>query len=100
KNYVFEIDGETAPVLRHGSIPKDLPAALTSDVVVTEDEMLYNACASGTIVRVDLATLSRFEFVDERAGALDTLRAWRSGWSNLVESFSRTNVPGNTHVLL
>jgi hypothetical protein len=32
KNYLFEIDGETARVTRHLAIPKDLPGALTSDV--------------------------------------------------------------------
>lgn len=100
KNYLFEIDGESAKVTRHLSIPKDLPASLTSDVVVTEDEIFYNACASGAIVRVDLATLSKTSFIDERPGALRSLGAWRTTLSNVVEAFSRANVPGNTHVLL
>jgi hypothetical protein len=100
KNYLFEIDGETATVTRHLSIPKDLPASLTSDVVVTGTDVFYNACASNVIVRVDLATLSRVTFIDERPGALGSLRSLRTTWSNVVESFSRANVPGNTHVLL
>jgi hypothetical protein len=100
KNYLFEIDGARAEVTRHLSIPKDLPAALTSDVVVTEREVLYNACASGAIVRVDLETLSRVEFIDDRPNAIDSLKHWRTAWSNVVEAFSRTHVPGNTHVFL
>lgn len=100
KNYLFEVDGEAAMVTRHLAIPKDLPGALTSDVVVTEEEVLYNACASNALVRVDLETLSRIRFVDERPGALDTLRCWRTAVSNVVESFSRANVLGNAHVLL
>ncbi|MEW5852473.1 MAG: hypothetical protein AB2A00_27040 [Myxococcota bacterium] len=100
KNYLFEIDGETATVTRHLSIPKDLPGALTSDVVVTNEHILYNACASGVVIRVDLETFSRLEFLDERPGLVDTVRHWRTGWSNVVESFSRANVPGNTHVLI
>jgi hypothetical protein len=100
KNYLFEIDGPSATVRRHLSIPKDLPAALTSDVVVTADHVFYNACAGGVIVQVDLETFSQVRFIDERPGLWDTLRCARSGWSNLLEGFSRANVTGNTHVLL
>ncbi len=100
KNYLFEIDGATATVLRHLSIPKDLPGALTSDVVVTHDHVIYNACASGALVRVDLETLSRIEFLDERPNIWRSLTHLRTAASNLVESFARANLPGNTHVLL
>jgi len=97
KNYLFEIDGPTATVLRHIAIPKDLPGALTSDVVVTEQEVLYNACASSAIVRVDLPTFSQVKFIDERPTGRQVLRHWRAGVSNLVEAFSRANLPSNTH---
>ncbi|MFO0551084.1 MAG: hypothetical protein U0271_22025 [Polyangiaceae bacterium] len=100
KNYLFEIDGESASVTRHLTIPKDWPGALTSDVVVTESHVLYNACASGALIEVDLETFSKVRFVDERPGALATLRGWRTAANNLLESFSRADIPGNTHVLL
>lgn len=100
KNYLFEIDGPSAQVTRHCSIPKDLPGALTSDVVVTEDEVIYNACASGVLVRVDLETLSRVTYVDERASPWDTVTHLRTAWSNLVESASRANLLGGPHVLM
>ncbi len=100
KNYLFEVDGAAGLVTRHLSIPKDLPGALTSDVVVTPEHVLYNACASGVVVRVDLETFTHVEYLDERPGAWDTATHWRSGWSNLMESFSRANVPMNTNVLL
>jgi hypothetical protein len=100
KNYLFEIDGPTAKVTRHLTIPKDLPVALTSDVVVTEEHVFYNSCASGVLVRADLATFSEVHFVDESAGAMRSLRHWRTAFSNLVESASRANMPGNTHVVL
>jgi hypothetical protein len=100
KNYVFEVDAETATVTRHAAIAKELPAAFTSDVVVTSDDVFYNACAGGTIVRVDLETFKRVQFIDERPGFLRSLPHLRSGWSNLVESFSRVDVPGNSHLLL
>lgn len=100
KNYLFEIDGATATVTRHLSIPKDLPVALSSDVVVTADHVFYNACASSTLVGVDLASLSHVRIVDERPGRLRALGHVRTAWSNIVEGFARANVPGNTHVLL
>ena len=100
KNYLFEIDGASARVTRHLTLAKDLPGQLTSDVVVTRDHVFYNACASSTIVRVDLATFREVRFLDERAGAWDALVHWRTAWSNVVESASRANIPGNPHVLL
>lgn len=99
KNYLFEIDGPTATVTRHASIPKEMPGFLTSDVVVTEDEVLYNCCASSAIARIDLKTLSNVRYIDERVGPLEGLKYWRTGLSNLAESFSRVNVPGAWHTL-
>src|SRR4029450_11543087 len=55
KDYRFESGGAEARVLRHLAIPKDMPGALTSDVVVTEREVLYNCCASSVVAVVDLA---------------------------------------------
>jgi hypothetical protein len=89
KNYLFEIDGEKAMVTRHYSIPKDMPGTLTSDVVVTEDHVLYNSCASGVIIKADLATLSDIEYIDERVGFIESLGLWRTAWSNVLEGFSR-----------
>ena len=51
-------------------------------------------------MRADLATFSEVHFVDESAGAMRSLRHWRTAFSNLVESASRANMPGNTHVVL
>jgi hypothetical protein len=99
KNYLFEIDGETATVLRHASIPKDLPGFLTSDVVVTEDHVLYNCCASSVVARIDLKTLSNIEYLDERVGFFKGLLYWRTALSNLAEAVSRVNLPGAWHTL-
>ncbi|MFN0251954.1 MAG: hypothetical protein ACKV2T_34075, partial [Kofleriaceae bacterium] len=76
KNYLFEVDGPSASVTRHLAIPKDMPGALTSDVVVTQDEVLYNCCASGVLARVNLADFQHVRFVDERPRAREQLRAW------------------------
>jgi hypothetical protein len=97
KNYLFEISAEDARVTRHLAIPKDLPGALTSDVVVTEDEVIYNCCASGVLARVNLADFAHVHFIDERPGPRDQLRAWRAGVGNLVEVLSRVNLPDATH---
>lgn len=97
KNYLFEIDGDTATVTRHLAIPKDLPGALTADVVVTEDEVIYNCCASGVLARVDLRELKHVRWIDERPRPREQLRAWRAGLGNLVEVLSRVNLPSATH---
>ena len=99
KNYLFEIDGPSARVTRHLAIAKDLPASLTSDVVVTNEHVVYNACAGGALVRVDLETLSRLEFVDERPG-LRAIGHARAMLTNVLETFARADIPGNTHLLL
>jgi hypothetical protein len=100
KNYLFEIDGASARVTRHLAIPKDLPGALTSDVVVTEDEVIYNCCASGMLARVDLAGFRDVRWVNERPGPREQLRAWRAGLGNLIEVLSRVNLPDATHWFL
>src|SRR5690606_9966338 len=66
KNYLFEIDGAEARVLRHLAIPRDMPGALTSDVVVSEDAVLYNCCASGVIAMVDLESFREVHYQSER----------------------------------
>ncbi len=100
KNYLFEIDGASATVTRHLAIPKDLPGALTSDVLVTDDEVIYNCCASGVIARVDLAGFSHVRWIDERPRPREQLKAWRAGVGNLVEILSRVNLPDATHWFL
>ncbi|MCA9674027.1 MAG: hypothetical protein H6708_34110 [Kofleriaceae bacterium] len=100
KNYLFEIDGATASVRRHLAIPKDLPGALTSDVIVTEDEVVYNCCASGVLARVALADLRTVRYRDERPGPWRQLRELRAGAGNLVEAVSRANLLGAPHWLV
>jgi hypothetical protein len=97
KNYLFEIDGPSATVLRHLAIPKDMPGALTSDVVVTDDTVLYNCCASNVIAVVGLDGFSEVRYVDERVGPLGSVLHVREGISNLVEALSRANVLRETH---
>jgi hypothetical protein len=99
KNYLYEIDAESAQVTRHLTIPKDLPGFLTSDVVVTDTEVLYNCCASHVIAIADLKTLSKVEYIDERPSFFRQLWHWKAGLSNLVEALSRVNLPGAVHTL-
>jgi hypothetical protein len=97
KNYLFEVDVADARVLRHLAIPKDMPGAMTSDVVVTADEVIYNCCASGVLARVRLDDFAHVHWVNERPKPRDQLRAWRAGVGNLVEIVSRVNMPDATH---
>jgi hypothetical protein len=100
KNYLFEIDGAEARVLRHLAIPKDMPGALTSDVVVTEEAVLYNCCASGVIAHVDLAGFRRVQYIDEHPRAWGSLVHARAGVANFVEAMSRVNVLAGLHTFV
>lgn len=97
KNYLFEIDVAGARVTRHLAIPKDMPGALTSDVVVTEDEVIYNVCSANVLARVRLADFTHVSWVNERPSARRQLGEWRVGVGNLVEILSRVNLPSATH---
>jgi hypothetical protein len=99
KNHLYEIevtDGR-ARVARHVSIPKDFPAHLTSDVVVSEREVIYNNPASSAISAVSLEDFRGVRTLDERVGFFRALGHWRSAWSNLLEAMSRVNIPTHTH---
>lgn len=100
KNYLFEIDGASARVTRHLAIPKDMPGALTSDVVVTEDAVLYNCCASGVIARVDLEAFRRVRYVDEHPGVWGSVVHARAGVANFVEAMARVNIVDNVHTFV
>jgi hypothetical protein len=100
KNYLFEIDGPSATVTRHLAIPKDLPGQLTSDVVVTEDEVLWNVCAAGVIARTSLSDLKRVDYVDEKPSRLRELISIRAAAGNLVEAIARANVTREPNLLV
>jgi hypothetical protein len=100
KNYLFEIDGERAQVSRHLAIPKDLPGTLTSDVVVTDQHVLYNACASGALVMVDTETLREVRFIDERPTGLRALASLRVTAANMLEGLARANLPSGVHTFV
>lgn len=99
KNHLYEIEvvEGRARVSRHLSIPKDFPAHLTSDVVVTEREVIYNNPASSAISAVSQEEFRSVRVLDERVGFLRALGHWRSAWSNLLEAMSRVNIPTHTH---
>jgi hypothetical protein len=100
KNYLFEIDGPSATVTRHLAIPKDLPGALTSDVVVTEREVLWNVCAPGVIARASLEDLRKVEYVDERPSRLRELVSLRAAKGNLLDALARANVVFEPNLLV
>ena len=98
KNYLYEveIEGGCGRVSRHLAIPKDFPAHLTSDVVVSDEEVIYNNPGSAVINAVDLQDFRHVRTIDERVGLGGALRNWRSAWSNLLEGLSRVDVLAHT----
>ncbi len=101
KDYLFEVDGEQGIVTRHLSIPKDAPGGgLTSDVVVTENHVVYNAPFSGCLSMVDLESFATIRHIDERPSLPQTLRNVPAVLGNLTEAFARVNFPDQTHTFL
>jgi hypothetical protein len=58
------------------------------------------ATLTQVVARVDLETLQRVRYLDERVGLLASASRWRTAWSNVLEALSRANVPGEPQVLL
>ena len=100
KNYLFEIDGATATVRRHLAIPKDLPGALTSDVLVTDSEVIWNVCAPGVVARVGLEDFRKVTYVDERPSRWRELLGARAALGNVVEALARANLVGEPNLLV
>ena len=70
-----------------------MPGFLTSDVVVTDTEALYNCCASNVIAIADLETFTRVEYIDEKPSFLRSLLHLKAGFSNLLEASNRFEKP-------
>jgi hypothetical protein len=97
KEYVFEIDAETAEVTRHWSAGQDTPAHINSDVCISDRELIYCNGASGTIVMIDLESFTSYRILDERPGLGTQLRAGRQAARTVADCLTRGSVLTNGH---
>lgn len=95
KEYAFEISAETGQVLRHWSAGQDTPAHVNSDVCISDRELIYCNGGSGTVMMIDLESLSSYRVVDERPGLWAQLRASRQAVRTVVDTLTRGSILTN-----
>lgn len=97
KEYIYEIDAETGQVLRHWTAPQDVPAHINSDVSISNRELIYCNGASGTIMMVDLESLSSYRMLDLRPTAREQLGAGRQVLRTMADSMARGSMITHGH---
>ena len=100
KEYVFEIDAETATVTRHWAAHQDTPAHINSDVCITDNELIYCNGGSGTIVMINLEDFTSYRIIDERPNILRQLRASRQAAGTTIDGLCRGSVVTGSHGFL
>ncbi|HEX4235538.1 MAG TPA: hypothetical protein VH041_14680 [Caldimonas sp.] len=100
KEYAFEIDADSARVLRHWSAGRDVPAHINSDVTLSDRELIFCNGASQTIVMIERESLASWRMIDERPG-LEALVDNRAALtSQVADALTRGNfVPESRHFL-
>ncbi len=89
REYAYEIDAAEARVLRHWSVSSDTPAHLNSDITVAQNELIFGAAGSHTLVGVDLAGFAKYRIIDERPSFGEQLGAVRQIIKTSYEVFQR-----------
>jgi hypothetical protein len=97
KEYVFDIDAETATVVRHWCAGQDTPTHINSDVCVSDRELIWCNGASGTIVMLDLASFASYRMIDERPRFGAQLRSGRQALRTVADCLSRGSLVTNGH---
>jgi hypothetical protein len=73
KEYAFELDAESATVVRHWACGRETPAHINSDVTISDTELIFCNGGSQTIVFIDLETFAQFRIIDERPNLYTSL---------------------------
>lgn len=92
KEYAFEIDAESARVLRHWSAGRDIPAHINSDLTLSDGELIFCNGASQTIVMIERESFARWRMIDERPG-LEALADNKAAFAaQLADALTRGNI--------
>jgi len=100
KQYVFEIDAESGRILRHFTAGREIPSHINSDVTVSDDELVWCNGGSGTIMMLELASMSRYRFIDERPSALDHVKHARQAATQVYDVLARGSIFTSTQDFL
>jgi hypothetical protein len=96
KEYAFEIDPVRGRVVRHWTAGRETPAHINSDLTMSTSELIFCNGGSGTIVFIDLDTLSRFRIIDERPDLSEVVQHAREMTTQVYDSFARANFFSNS----
>jgi hypothetical protein len=100
REYVFEIDLESAVVTRVWSCAADFPIHLNSDLELHGDKLYVASGGSHTVVELDLTDFSTTRVVTVRPGALARLLYGRQGLRDALGAFMRKSPFRDTHLVL
>jgi hypothetical protein len=100
REYVFEIDLETAVVKRVWSCAADFPIHLNSDLELYGDKLYVASGGSHTVVEVDLGDFATTRVVTVRPGFLGRLLSGRQRRRNLLGALMRKSLFRDTHLIL
>jgi hypothetical protein len=97
KQYVFEIDLETARVRRHWVAGRDIPAHINSDVILSRRELLFCNGGSQTVIGISLDDFASWRIVvDEKPTLSEQLQYPREIASTVTGALARGNVFSNS----
>lgn len=92
KQYAYEVDAVDRRVSRHWTAHRTFPAHLSSDVTISDRELIFCAPASHAIVLIELASMAKTRIIDHLPGALSIAKSFRQVASDVYESLTRGSV--------
>ncbi|MET0251459.1 MAG: hypothetical protein ABW203_04695 [Novosphingobium sp.] len=97
KQYVFEIDLETARVRRHWVAGRDIPAHINSDIVLSDRELLFCNGGSQTVIGISLDDFATWRIVvDEKPERAAQLQRPREVVGTVAGALARGNLATNS----
>jgi hypothetical protein len=97
KQYAYEVDAAANSLLRHWTAHRSFPAHLSSDVCISDSELIFCAPASHAIVFIDLTTFAKTRLLDDLPGPMTLLRSLRQIGSNMYETLTRGSLSRQSH---
>ena len=100
REYVFEIDLESAKVQRVWSAGADFPVHLNSDLELHEDKLYIASGGSHSMVELDLKDFSTTRVVTVTPGPFARWFRWKQFWRDVVGAFMRKSPLTDSHLVL
>jgi hypothetical protein len=89
KEYAFEVDAESGEVLRHWTSGRETPAHINSDVIVSDNELIFCNGASQNVMMIDLESFGAWRMIDEKPDVSTSIKASRQIATQMYDVFAR-----------